>query len=67
MGNKGVTLAANLLLDSYLANIMTCHKVMRAAVFRSLQLDSRGLDIEPEITGKLPDRSRPRAEGPRTS
>ena len=32
---------------------MTCHKVMRTEIFRSLSLKSRGFDIEPEITGKL--------------
>jgi glycosyltransferase involved in cell wall biosynthesis len=53
IGNKGVTLAANLLFNSYLGDIMTCHKVMRTDVFRSLSLKSRGFDIEPEITGKL--------------
>lgn len=53
IGNKGVTLAANLLFNSYLADIMTCHKVMPTEVFRSLELKSRGFDIEPEITGKL--------------
>jgi glycosyltransferase involved in cell wall biosynthesis len=115
MGNRGVTLAANLLFNSYLADIMTCHKVMRTDIFRSLGLESRGFEIEPEITAKLlsgghqiyevpvryrargrsegkkltardgvrvlgtlircrlqagfrlPDRSRPRAEGPRRS
>lgn len=53
IGNKGVTLAANLLFNSYLGDIMTCHKVMRVDIFRSLRLKSRGFDIEPEITGKL--------------
>jgi dolichol-phosphate hexosyltransferase len=53
LGNKGVTLAANLLFNSYLGDIMTCHKVMRTDVFRSLRLESRGFDIEPEITGRL--------------
>jgi glycosyltransferase involved in cell wall biosynthesis len=53
LGNKGVTLAANLLFNSYLGDIMTCHKVMRTDIFRSLQLTSRGFDIEPEITGRL--------------
>lgn len=53
VGNKGVTLAANLLFNSYLSDIMTCHKVMRTDIFRSLQLSSKGFDIEPEITGKL--------------
>jgi glycosyltransferase involved in cell wall biosynthesis len=53
IGNKGVTLAANLLFNSYLGDIMTCHKVMRTDIFRSLELKSSGFDIEPEITGKL--------------
>lgn len=53
VGNKGVTLIANLLFNSYLGDIMTCHKVMRTDIFRSLPLKSRGFDIEPEITGKL--------------
>jgi len=53
IGNKGVTLAANLLFNCYLSDIMTCHKLMRTDIFRSLELTSRGFDIEPEITGKL--------------
>ena len=53
IGNKGVTLAANLLFNSYLSDIMTCHKVMRTDIFRSLGLRCRGFDIEPEIAGKL--------------
>lgn len=53
VGNKGVTLAANLLFNSYLGDIMTCRKVMRTDILRSLELQSRGFDIEPEITGKL--------------
>jgi glycosyltransferase involved in cell wall biosynthesis len=53
MGNKGVTLATNLLFNCYLSDIMTCHKVMRTDIFRSLGLRCRGFDIEPEITGKL--------------
>ncbi len=53
IGNKGVTLAANLLFNSYLGDIMTCHKVMRTDIFKSLELKSPGFDIEPEITGKL--------------
>ena len=53
VGNKGVTLAANLLFNSWLADIMTCHKVMKTEIFRSLDLKARGFDIEPEITGRL--------------
>ena len=53
MGNKAVTLAANLLFNSWLADVMTCHKAMRTDLFRSLDLRSAGFTIEPEITAKL--------------
>jgi glycosyltransferase involved in cell wall biosynthesis len=53
VGNRMVTLAANLLFNSYLSDIMTCHKVMRTDLFRSLDLQARGFEIEPEIAGKL--------------
>lgn len=53
LGNKGVTLAANVLFNVYLRDIMTCHKAIRTDVFRSLPLSARGFDIEPEITVRL--------------
>ncbi len=53
LGNKGVTLACNALFNVYLHDIMTCHKVIRTDVFRSLALRSRGFAIEPEITARL--------------
>ncbi len=53
MGNKGVTLATNLLFNSWLADIMTCHKMMRTEVFRSLNLTRGGFAVEAEITAKL--------------
>jgi glycosyltransferase involved in cell wall biosynthesis len=53
MGNKGVTLVANLLFNCYLSDIMTCHKVMSTEIWRSLDLKSNGFDIEPEIAGKV--------------
>jgi glycosyltransferase involved in cell wall biosynthesis len=53
MGNKGVTLIANLLFNCYLGDIMTCHKVMPTAIWRELDLQCTGFDIEPEITGKV--------------
>jgi glycosyltransferase involved in cell wall biosynthesis len=53
MGNKGVTLATNLLYNSWLSDIMTCHKVMETELFRSLPLCERGFAIEPEITARL--------------
>ena len=34
MGNKGVTLACNVLFNVYLHDIMTCHKMIRTDLFR---------------------------------
>ena len=53
LGNKGVTLACNVLYNVYLHDIMTCHKMIRTEVFRSLPLRSAGFSIEPEITARL--------------
>jgi dolichol-phosphate hexosyltransferase len=56
LGNKGVTLACNILFNVYLHDIMTCHKMVRTELFRSLPLRSRGFGIEPEITARLVQR-----------
>jgi dolichol-phosphate hexosyltransferase len=53
LGNKGVTLACNVLFNVYLHDIMTCHKMIRTDLFRSLALRSAGFAIEPEITARL--------------
>ena len=53
MGNKGVTLACNVLFNVYLHDIMTCHKMIRTELFRRLDLESNGFAIEPEITARL--------------
>ncbi len=53
LGNKGVTLACNMLYNVYLHDIMTCHKMIRTELFRSLPLSSAGFAIEPEITARL--------------
>jgi len=53
MGNRGVTLACNLLYNCWLADIMTCHKVMATSVLASLDLRASGFTIEPEITARL--------------
>ena len=53
MGNKGVTLACNVLFNVYLHDIMTCHKMIRTELFRSLQLRENGFTIEPEIAARL--------------
>ncbi|MBV9816722.1 MAG: glycosyltransferase family 2 protein [Solirubrobacterales bacterium] len=56
LGNKGVTLACNILFNVYLHDIMTCHKMIRTQLFRSLPLQAAGFSIEPEITARLVQR-----------
>jgi dolichol-phosphate hexosyltransferase len=53
LGNKGVTLVANVLFNVYLRDLMTCHKAIRTDVFKQLPLRASGFDIEPEITARL--------------
>jgi dolichol-phosphate hexosyltransferase len=52
-GNKAVSLAANVLYNSWLADIMTCHKLIPTELFRSLHLREPGFAIEAEITARL--------------
>jgi glycosyltransferase involved in cell wall biosynthesis len=56
LGNKGVTFAANVLFNVYLRDIMTCQKMIRTELFRSLSLRSAGFAIEPEIAARLVQR-----------
>ena len=53
VGNKAVTFAANVLYNAWLADLMTCQKVMPTALFRSLPLRANGFQIEAEITARL--------------
>jgi glycosyltransferase involved in cell wall biosynthesis len=53
LGNKGVTLACNVLFNVYLRDVMTCHKMLRTDLFRSLDLRAGGFTIEPEIAARL--------------
>jgi glycosyltransferase involved in cell wall biosynthesis len=53
LGNRGVTLACNVLFNVYLHDIMTCQKVIRTELFKSLDLTASGFAIEPEITARL--------------
>ena len=53
VGNKSVTFATNLLYNSWISDVMTCHKAMSTELFRSLRLRERGFAIEPEIAARL--------------
>jgi glycosyltransferase involved in cell wall biosynthesis len=53
MGNKGVTLAANIIFNSYISDLETCFKLMPLALYRELDVRSTGFGMEAEVTGKL--------------
>jgi dolichol-phosphate hexosyltransferase len=53
LGNRGVTLIANIIFNVYLRDLMTCHKVIRTDIFQSLPLQESGFTIEPEIAARL--------------
>jgi glycosyltransferase involved in cell wall biosynthesis len=53
MGNKGVTLAANIMYNSYISDVETCFKLMPLALYRQLDVKSTGFGMEAEVTGKL--------------
>ena len=53
MGNKGVTLATNVIYNCWISDVMTCHKAMSTELFRSLNLRERGFAIEPEIAARV--------------
>ncbi|MEV4627698.1 glycosyltransferase family 2 protein [Micromonospora sp. NPDC049523] len=53
MGNKAVTTAANVLFNSYIGDLETCFKLLPVALYRSLDVKSRGFGMEAEVTGKL--------------
>jgi glycosyltransferase involved in cell wall biosynthesis len=76
-GNRFVTRGANLLFGSHLRDIETCYKLVDRCLLQSLELESRGFEIEAEITAKLltrgisiyetPIRYEPRDEGKKLS
>ncbi len=52
-GNKFLTVATNFLCGTTLADMETCYKLVPTKLMRELHLQSRGFEIEPEITAKL--------------
>jgi dolichol-phosphate hexosyltransferase len=56
LGNRWVTLAANVLFNVYLKDLMTMHKAIRTDIFKALPLRESGFAIEPEIAARLVQR-----------
>jgi dolichol-phosphate hexosyltransferase len=53
MGNKGVTLFANVMFNAYIGDLETCYKLLPLPLYRELAVKSRGFGMEAEVTGKL--------------
>jgi len=53
MGNKAVTLCANVLFNCYLSDLETCFKLVPAGLYRDLRIREVGFGMEAEVTGKL--------------
>lgn len=53
LGNKALTKFSNLLSHLHLTDMETCYKMMRADIFKELDLECNRFGIEPEITAKL--------------
>ncbi len=64
LGNRFVTMVANVLFNVYLEDLMTGHKVIRTDIFQSLPLRENGFAIEPEIAARLLQRGERIYEAP---
>jgi dolichol-phosphate hexosyltransferase len=53
MGNRIMTLAANVLFDAYLSDLHTCLKMIPLDLFQSLDLRENGFGLDTEITAKI--------------
>jgi dolichol-phosphate hexosyltransferase len=53
MGNRALTLAANVLFDSYISDMHTCLKLLPVTLFRELRLAESGFGLDTELTAKI--------------
>jgi dolichol-phosphate hexosyltransferase len=53
MGNRFLSLATNLIFNTWITDVYTCFKLMSTELMRSLSLREDGFTIEAEITGRL--------------
>jgi len=53
LGNRLLTLTANVLYRSTLSDMETCYKLFDRAVLDAITIESDGFDFEPEITAKV--------------
>jgi glycosyltransferase involved in cell wall biosynthesis len=53
LGNRVLTVTANLLYRSTLSDMETCYKLFDRSVLEGITIESDGFDFEPEITAKV--------------
>lgn len=53
MGNKVVTMFANVVYDCWISDLETCFKLMPLDLYREMDVRSAGFGMEAEVTGKL--------------
>ena len=53
VGNRFLTLVADILYNTTLTDIETCYKVFRRDVLKEISIKSNGFSVEPEITAKI--------------
>jgi glycosyltransferase involved in cell wall biosynthesis len=53
VGNKGVTMVANVLYNAWISDLETCFKLLPTTLYRDLGVRSAGFGMEAEITAKL--------------
>jgi dolichol-phosphate hexosyltransferase len=53
MGNRALSMATNVIFNTWVTDVYTCFKLMPTELMRSLSLQEDGFTIEAEITGRL--------------
>lgn len=53
VGNKLLSLMANVLYNTTLSDIETCYKVFKSSILKEIKLKSKRFEIEPELTAKF--------------
>ncbi len=53
IGNRGLTLATNVLFNAYVSDVHTCLKMMPLALFRGLELRETRFGLDAEVTARL--------------
>jgi glycosyltransferase involved in cell wall biosynthesis len=53
LGNKAVTMFANVVYDCWISDLETCFKLMPLPLYREMDIRSAGFGMEAEVTAKL--------------